>query len=118
MGLSTSVSQQERVLIVESPSLVDINTGARHGEHLDKLLTMLCVESIYRPFSTAERLGAVLEGEAKAATCIHVCGHRRDEGFGLTDQTLLPWEVFARLVLACASHRIVVHGKDEQPFRP
>lgn len=104
-------------MIVESPSLGDIDTGIRDGEHLHKLLAMVpigehapgrAVESVYRPFSTHERLMAILEHEAKAASCLHVCGHGNSEGFGFTDKSVLRWDIFARVVLACAHQRIVV----------
>lgn len=98
----------DRVLILESPGLIDIDTGDREGEHLDKLLRMLRIESTYRPFSGHSRLELLLVNEAPNAACLHLCGHGDSQQFAFTNGRGLAWSELARGVITYAPRKIVI----------
>ena len=102
----------ERVLIVESPSLHDIDTSHSEGEPLDQLLRMIRVGSTYERATSADRFVSSLSARASEHTCLHVCGHGQGlggrDGFHFASGSPFTWEQMARNLLAHGASKIIV----------
>lgn len=104
--------RDERVLIVESPSLNDIEADHSEGEPLDQLLHLVRVGSTYERATSIDRFSKVLASRASEHTCLHICGHGQGqggrEGFHFAGDSPLTWEQMSRHLLGHGSNRIIV----------
>jgi hypothetical protein len=97
-----------RVLIIESPSLEDITSGDREGEHLHALLGILRLNTRYYPIHSDKLLGKRLGELALDHDDLHIAAHGDENGLGFTDTSRTTWKELSTLLGFAAGNKLVV----------
>lgn len=97
-----------KVLIIESPGLVDITTGDRTGYLVSEQLRLLRVPHVYFAVHTASLLQERLAEQAEGAGVVHISTHGNETGIFFTDNSELTWNELQQNLLVYAGNRLIV----------